>query len=183
MMSFTPAAMRILAMATPAAPAPEMTTRSSSMCLPTILQRVLQGGQRDDGGAVLVVVEDGDVEDLAQPLLDLEAGRGGDVLEVDAAVDRGDAADRLDDGVDLVLRAGVLRGVDADREGVDVGEFLEQEALPSITGRTASGPMSPRPSTAVPSVTMATVFFLIVSSWARCGSVAMAVQTRATPGV
>ena len=52
-----------------------------------------------------------------------------------------------------------------------------------MTGRAASGPMSPRPSTAVPSVTMATVFFLIVSSWTCAGSVAMAMQTRATPGV
>ena len=33
---------------------------------------------------------------------------------------------------------------------------LKRIALPSITGREASGPMSPRPSTAVPSVTTAT---------------------------
>ncbi len=39
---------------------------------------------------------------------------------------------------------------------------LNSSALPSITGMAAAGPMSPRPSTAVPSVTMATVFFLIV---------------------
>ena len=34
---------------------------------------------------------------------------------------------------------------------------LKSSALPSITGRAASGPMSPRPSTAVPSVTTSTV--------------------------
>ena len=34
---------------------------------------------------------------------------------------------------------------------------LKSTALPSITGIAAAGPMSPRPSTAVPSVTMATV--------------------------
>jgi hypothetical protein len=39
---------------------------------------------------------------------------------------------------------------------------LNRIALPSITGRAASGPMSPSPSTAVPSVTTATAFFLIV---------------------
>ena len=39
---------------------------------------------------------------------------------------------------------------------------LKSTALPSITGIAASGPMSPRPSTAVPSETTATVFFLIV---------------------
>ena len=49
---------------------------------------------------------------------------------------------------------------------------LKSIALPSITGIAASGPMSPRPSTAVPSETTATVFCLIVrfqalsrSSW------------------
>ena len=35
---------------------------------------------------------------------------------------------------------------------------LNRTALPSITGIAAAGPMSPRPSTAVPSVTTATVF-------------------------
>ena len=34
---------------------------------------------------------------------------------------------------------------------------LNRTALPSITGIAAAGPMSPRPSTAVPSLTMATV--------------------------
>ena len=36
--------------------------------------------------------------------------------------------------------------------------------LPSITGRAASGPMLPRPRTADPSVTTATVLFLMVRS-------------------
>ena len=52
-------------------------------------QRVGQGGEHDDRGAVLVVVEDGDVEGLAQPRLDLEAARRGDVLQVDARRSRG----------------------------------------------------------------------------------------------
>src|SRR4029450_13201890 len=85
-------------------------------------QRVLQGGQRHDGGAVLVVVEHGDVEQLLQPLLELEALRGGDVLAVDAAEGGGDAADGLDD---LVGRG----HVDAHREAVDPGEVLEQQRL------------------------------------------------------
>src|SRR5699024_6980128 len=50
-------------------------------------QRVAQRGDHHDRGAVLVVVEDGDVELGAQPILDLEAARGGDVLEVDAGED------------------------------------------------------------------------------------------------
>src|SRR3954470_16546503 len=60
---------------------------------------------------------------------------------------------------------------------------LKSIALPSITGIAASGPMSPRPRTAVPSVTTATVLRLIVYWKARSGSSAIAVHTRATPGV
>ena len=60
---------------------------------------------------------------------------------------------------------------------------LNSAALPSITGSAASGPMSPRPSTAVPSVTTATVFRLIVRLRASCGFSAIARHTRATPGV
>ncbi len=85
-------------------------------------QRVRQGGQHADGRAVLVVVEDGDVEQVAEPPLDLEAPRRRDVLEVDAAEAGRDAADDLHDGVD------VLR-VQAERPGVDAGEPLEQGGL------------------------------------------------------
>ena len=60
---------------------------------------------------------------------------------------------------------------------------LKSIALPSITGIAASGPMSPRPSTAEPSETTATVFALIVKSKALVLSSAMYSQTRATPGV
>jgi hypothetical protein len=47
----------------------------------------------------------------------------------------------------------------------------------------ASGPMSPRPSTAVPSETTATVLLLIVYLKAFSRFSSIAVQTRATPGV
>ena len=60
---------------------------------------------------------------------------------------------------------------------------LNSIALPSITGIAASGPMSPRPSTAVPSETTATVLRLMVSDQARSGASWIAMQTRATPGV
>ena len=39
---------------------------------------------------------------------------------------------------------------------------LNKMDLPSITGKAASGPISPKPSTAVPSVTTATVWPLMV---------------------
>ena len=54
--------------------------------------------------------------------LDVEALGGGDVLQVDAAVGRGDG---LDDGDDLL---GVLR-VQGHRPGVHVAELLEQNGL------------------------------------------------------
>ena len=60
---------------------------------------------------------------------------------------------------------------------------LKSIALPSITGMAAAGPMSPSPSTAVPSVTTATVLPLMVSVHALAGSSWMAAETRATPGV
>jgi hypothetical protein len=47
---------------------------------------------------------------------------------------------------------------------------LKMSALPSITGCAPLGPMSPRPRTAVPSVTTATVFCLMVSVYAFSGS-------------
>ena len=97
------------------------------------LGRVEQRREHDDGGAVLVVVEDGDVELGLQALLDLEAARGGDVLEVDAAEGR---RDRLDGGDDLV---GVL-GVQAQREGVDAAELLEEHRLALHHGHRGLGP-------------------------------------------
>ena len=85
-------------------------------------QRVQERGQHDDGRPVLVVVEDRDVELLAQPALDLEAAGRRDVLEVDAAEA---GRDRLDGAHDLV---DVLRR-EADRERVDAAELLEQHRL------------------------------------------------------
>ena len=52
-----------------------------------------------------------------------------------------------------------------------------------MTGMAPAGPMSPRPSTAVPSETTATVLATQVYVRASSGWSAIAVQTRATPGV
>ena len=60
---------------------------------------------------------------------------------------------------------------------------LNNRALPSMTGIAPSGPMSPSPSTAVPLLTMATVFLRMVYLCESNGSFSIAVQTRATPGV
>lgn len=60
---------------------------------------------------------------------------------------------------------------------------LNRAALPSMTGMAAIGPMLPRPSTAEPSVTTATVLRLMVRRRASSGFSAIAMHTRATPGV
>ncbi len=60
---------------------------------------------------------------------------------------------------------------------------LNRAALPSITGIAASGPRSPRPRIAEPSETTATVLRLMVRRRASSGFSAIALTTRATPGV
>ncbi len=56
-------------------------------------------------------------------------------------------------------------------------------ALPSITGIDASGPMSPRPSTRVPSVSTQMVFARLVCSNDFSGWAWMSLHGAATPGV
>src|SRR5690349_10286708 len=80
-------------------------------------QRIGERGEHDDRGAVLVIMEDGDVEGLTQPRLDLETARGGDVLKVDAGEAGGDC---LDDGDDFIA----VLSVETDRPRVDPGETL-----------------------------------------------------------
>ncbi|MGY3649020.1 hypothetical protein ACVWW2_004311 [Bradyrhizobium sp. LM4.3] len=60
--------------------------------------------------------------------------------------------------------------------------FLNRTALPSITGFEASGPILPRPSTAVPFETTATRLERIVSVAASAGFLAISMQAAATPG-
>ncbi len=81
-----------------------------------------QPGGGDDRRAMLVVMEDGDVHQLAQPLLDDEALRRLDVLEIDAAEARGKEADRIDELIDIL-------GRHFEVDAVDVGEALEEGDL------------------------------------------------------
>jgi hypothetical protein len=66
---------------------------------------------------VLVVVEDRDVEQAPEPVLDLEAARRGDVLQVDAAEAGHERGGRRDD----LAGAGADQ---SDRHRVDVSEPL-----------------------------------------------------------
>ena len=60
--------------------------------------------------------------------------------------------------------------------------FLNSTPLPSITGLEASGPMSPRPSTAVPLVMTPTRLPRAVYLKALTGSLTISSQGAATPG-
>ena len=106
----------------PAAPAPFTTTLMSSSWRPVRSQGVDEAGGGDDRGAVLVVVEDRDVHQLAQALLDDEAFRRLDVFEIDAAEAGAEVAHAIDELVDVP-------GVDLQIDGIDVGEALEQHRL------------------------------------------------------
>ena len=110
-------------MATPAAPAPAMTTRRSAIFLSTILSAFSSAASVTTAVPCWSSWKTGMSSSSSQPLLDLEAGRRGDVLEVDAAEGRGDAHDGLDDLL------GARSTFEADREGVDAGELLEQQRL------------------------------------------------------
>jgi hypothetical protein len=76
----------------------------------------------DDRGSMLVVVEDRNAHRSDQLFLDAEAGRRGDVLEVDAA-ERG-----LEEPDGLDQELGILR-LKLEVEDVDIGEPLEKDRL------------------------------------------------------
>ena len=86
------------------------------------MQRIHQAGGGDDRGAVLVVVEHRDVEQLTQPLLDDEAFRRLDVFEIDAAPALAEHLYAIDEFVRIL-------GRDFEIDGIDVGEALEQHRL------------------------------------------------------
>ena len=86
------------------------------------LEGVEHGRGGDDRGAVLVVVEDRDLHPFLELALDVEAFRGLDVFEVDAAERRLEGGDHVDEFVGVVLRQ-------FDVKNVDPGKFLEEAAF------------------------------------------------------
>ena len=96
------------------------------------LEGIEQGGGHDDGGAVLVVVKDGNVADVLEPALDLKATGGADVLQVDAAEATRKQIDGADDLVDVF-------GTDAKRESIHVGKGLKERALALHDGHACLG--------------------------------------------
>src|SRR5262249_57834398 len=89
---------------------------------PGQIERIDQSGRRDDRGAMLVVMEYRDVEQLAQSLLDDKAFRRPDVLEIDAAPALAEHLDAVDDLVRILRRY-------LEIDGIDISEALEQHRL------------------------------------------------------
>ena len=81
-----------------------------------------QARRRDDRGAVLVIVHDGDFHPLFQCLLDNEAFGRLDVLEVDAAKARFKQGDGFDEFVGIF-------GSDFEIDRIDVGKAFEEDRL------------------------------------------------------
>ena len=125
---------------------------------------------------MLVVVEDGDVQILLQPLFDLEAPRGRDVLQVYAA-ERGR---QVLDGLDYRVR---ILGVEADRERVHVRELLEERRLALHHGHGGPRPYVPEAEDGRTVGDHGDRVALDGGLKALSGSLAIALQTRATPGV
>ena len=86
------------------------------------MQRVQQSGGADHRGAVLVVVENGDIHFLFEPLLDDKTLGSFDILEVNAAKGRPHQPNSVTECV------GVF-GIQLDINRIDVSEALEQHRL------------------------------------------------------
>src|SRR3546814_8273686 len=79
-------------------------------------------GRSDDSGAVLVVMEHGDVHSFAQRLLDHEAFGRLDILQIDAAEAGIQQCDRVNNGVDILW-------IQLKVDGIDIREQLEEDSL------------------------------------------------------
>ena len=89
---------------------------------------VVEGRESYHRGAVLVVVEDRDVQFVYEAFLDLEAAGSGNVLKVDAAEDQRNVFYGRDEFLDVL-------GVDADGEGVNVAEGFEEDGFSLHDGK------------------------------------------------
>jgi hypothetical protein len=97
------------------------------------LERVQEPRAADDRGPVLVVVKHGDIHDLFEPLLDVEALGRLDVFQVDPAEGGFHIFDRLDDLVRIVR-------VELDIEHVDIGKPFKEDSLPFHDGLAGESP-------------------------------------------
>ena len=104
-----------------------MTTLTSVELLADDLQRVDETAENEDRRAVMLVGEDRDIRAVLQIVGDGERSRRRDVVEADGAERRGERETGLHDPVRV-------RGGQGEREGIDPGEGLEDDALGFFEG-------------------------------------------------
>src|SRR6516162_240058 len=119
--------------------------------LSSYFQSIQQGRSRDYRGSMLVVMHHGNGHCPSQGLFDMEALRRSDVFQIDPTYGRLEQLTKLND-ILWIFR------IHLEVEYIISAKRLNNTALPSITGFAASGPMFPRPNTAVPLETTATRF-------------------------
>ena len=110
----------------------------SFLCLSHQLEGIQQTRQSHHSGAVLVVVEDGNVAFFLELPLNLEAAGSSDVLKVHTAKAAGNQVDGVDDFVHILA-------LDAQGKGIHAAEFLEQHALAFHNRHSCLRPDVPQP--------------------------------------
>ena len=175
-MSVIPCASMISVQATPAAPAPTTTTFTSSGRLPTIRSALSSAASTTIAVPCWSSWKTG-MSSSSRSRRSISKQRGAEMSSRLMPPNVGAAAltNATISSTSFVARQSGNASTPANS--------LNSIALPSITGIAASGPMSPSPSTAVPSETTATVLPLIVSAHAAERSWLIASDTRPTPGV
>ena len=146
----TPAASRIFDTAIPEAPAPQTTARIAGSSLPTT-----RAAPRSAASATIAVpcwssCMTG-MSSMARSRSSISKQRGAEMSSRLMPPKLGASA--------ATTRTTSSTSVTSMQTGTALmpANFLNSSALPSMTGIAAAGPMSPRPRTAVPSLTTATV--------------------------
>ena len=174
--SRAPACSSRVRIAVPAAPAPDITMRTSGSFLPTT-RRALVSAARTTMAVPCWSSWNTGMSSSSRSRCSISKHRGAEMSSRLMPAKTGAIA----------LTAATISSVSWVSRQIGNASMpanrLNSAALPSMTGSAASGPRLPRPSTADPSVTTATVLRLIVSRRASAGFSAIARQIRATPGV
>ncbi len=174
--SATPAASRIFVQATPAAPAPETTTRRLAMSRPSAAVAPRSAASTTMAVPCWSSCMTGQ-SSASTSRASSSKQRGAAMSSRFTAPNEGRSRTR----VCTISSTSVVFSTSGMASSPP--KVLNSAALPSITGSEALAPMSPRPSTAVPSLTTATSRCVHVYWAARPASWAIARLTRATPGV
>src|SRR5207248_6895733 len=91
------------------------------------MEGIDEAGGCNDGGTVLVVMENRNIHELTELLFDDETVGRLDVLKVDAAERGPEIAHGGDELIDIL-------GVDFEIDGIDIGEVLEEDGLALLDG-------------------------------------------------